>query len=181
MSIWFGTSHTIAPALKNKSSACVNAAVHNSLPHVQLPDRRSFPQGSVTRGKLLEPEGWGQWVGCDAALSIEVVEHLQDTDSFAKCLLGCLRYAFSFFSFMPYSGVWLCDDLPVNVALSHLPCQMLHPILQGMGQLRGVIYRAFVMGYVGHIDKERLCCRQMPGFAAVVGRIVHAHRRCAEC
>jgi hypothetical protein len=55
-------------------------------------------QGSVTRGKLLEPEGWGQWVGCDAALSVEVVEHLRDPDSFAKCLLGCLRSVFTFFS-----------------------------------------------------------------------------------
>jgi hypothetical protein len=56
-------------------------------------------QGSVTRGKLLEPEGWGQWVGCDAALSVEVVEHLRDPDSFAKCLLGCLRSVFTFVSY----------------------------------------------------------------------------------
>lgn len=48
-------------------------------------------QASLTEGPLLSIEGWGGWAGCDAAVACEVVEHVTDTDAFARCLLGALR------------------------------------------------------------------------------------------
>lgn len=63
-------------------------------------------QANLTKGALLEAEGWGEWAGCDAALSVEVVEHVRDTDAYAKSLLGCLRCAprllFAFPCFAPF-------------------------------------------------------------------------------
>ena len=50
-------------------------------------------QANLTKGPLLEAEQWGEWAGCDAAISVEVVEHVRDTDAYAKSLLGCLRCA----------------------------------------------------------------------------------------
>jgi hypothetical protein len=48
-------------------------------------------QASLTEGALLEAAGWGGWAGCDATVACEVVEHVHDTDAFARCLLGALR------------------------------------------------------------------------------------------
>jgi hypothetical protein len=50
-------------------------------------------QGTVVEGPLLSVSGWGPWHGCDAAVSCEVVEHVLDTDGFARALFHALRCA----------------------------------------------------------------------------------------